>query len=154
MLWNDSMIQWLGYGEKVLENSFRIPRQKKWISHERRSREWGIQIFFAEGWGGNFPIPSSHIQAINIVLDWKINKVVKKRVLTNTLFLKNRVLINTLFLKKGYWPIPCFHRRYWEMYWDMDISVLFFNIIQCIVLYCILPHPEPLFQSYFKGFKR
>ena len=30
--------------------------------------------------------------------------------------------------KIGYWSIPCFHQRYWEMYWYMDISVLFVNI--------------------------
>ena len=38
----------------------------------------GNSNFFAEGLGGNFPIPSSHIQAINIVLDWKINKSCEK----------------------------------------------------------------------------
>ena len=119
-------------GLDMARRYWKIPsksRGKKKISHERKAAS-GEFNFFAKGWGGNFPIPSSNLQAINIVLDWKINKVVKKRVLTNTLFLKNRVLINTLFLKKGYWPIPCFHRRYWEMYWYMDISVLFFNIIQ------------------------
>ena len=118
-------------------------------------------FFFALGFGGNFPIPSSHIQAINIVLDWKINKICEKEGIGQCPLFQKRALINCIRLKnkqklwkrgywpipcfwkigywsipcfweKGYWPIPCFHRRYWEMYWYMDISVLFFNIIQWI----------------------
>ena len=59
-------------GGGMAQRHWKIPSEsqgeKKWISHERRSREWGIQIFFAEGWGGNFPMPPSHTHAINIVI--------------------------------------------------------------------------------------
>ena len=67
------MRQWPRHFEEVLANTLLIPRQKKSIPPERRSREGGIEIFFAEGWGGYSPIPPSHGYAIDIVLWGKIN---------------------------------------------------------------------------------
>ena len=40
-----------------------LGEKKIWIPHSRLRRSWEIH-FFASGFGGNFPIPSRHIQAI------------------------------------------------------------------------------------------
>ena len=45
------------------------PKVKKMNFPRAAKPRVGNSIFFAEGLGGNFPITSSHIQAINIVLD-------------------------------------------------------------------------------------
>ena len=40
------------------------------MSGEAASGEF--KFFFAEGWGGNFPMPPSHPSATHIVIEWKM----------------------------------------------------------------------------------
>ena len=41
-----------------------------------------------------------------------------------------------------------------DLNWKRHMQIFYVwckNVRYCIVLYCILPYPEPLFQSYIKG---
>ena len=74
--------QWHQHGEEVLENTLRILRGWGNTSDlRRRSRRRRRYCLNLEGWGGYFPIPPSHADAINIVIWRKIN---------------NRVFLNTI----------------------------------------------------------
>ena len=134
-------------------SSAHCARQKKWILHERQSRECGIEFFLAKGWRWKSPIPPSHPHVINIVIErkmkhWYLNSLQKDGIEQCHLFQKGGIGQCHLFQKDGIDQCHLFDRKVTFLHlWRcrdqgipgyMDIGVLFFKILQCCMAgtYC------------------